>query len=310
MPVRHHVSNLAQRGNVYYWRPRMPAGTISCGRKKHLSLSLRITDHARAKSVAMRLNARLEDIRARMMMMEAWSANQLQMLFQDEIARASNELETLAVAGRRVGSSSQDQLVADQDVGWAYRLISVFGARRALEFVGDCPGLRYLERFGVPSDRIPFVVQTFRQEQHYCRSTGYDDHIQGRLRDRGLESSPLMRERAATKIAKARSDVMLGSRSLYPDLVVFDHLDASSHSDSVELFEVPSNPSEPKEQKDRDIPVDGLLVLCRRYLEGRDKEIEKRTRRDIEVVVSTFVDILQARLCPIMRHSKEPVPFE
>ena len=140
MPVRHHVSNLILRGNTYYWRPRLPTGTHGCGNRKHLSLCLRITDHARAKSLAMQLNARLEGIRSRMCE-EAWNAEQLEVLFRDEISRATSEIEALSVAGRRVGSASEDQLIADQDVGWAYRLISVFGDRRNLDFVGDCPGL-------------------------------------------------------------------------------------------------------------------------------------------------------------------------
>ena len=116
MPVRHHVSNLILRGNTYYWRPRLPIGTHGCGLWKHLSLSLRITDHARAKSLAMQLNARLEGIWSRMRE-DAWNAEQLDVLFRDEISRAASEIEALSVTGRRVGSASEDQLNADQDQG-------------------------------------------------------------------------------------------------------------------------------------------------------------------------------------------------
>jgi integrase len=291
MAVRHHVSNLVLRGNVYYWRPRLPAGTSGSGRRKHLSLSLRITDHARAKSLAMQLNARLEGIRW-MIMTEAWDAEQLAILFRDEISRASADLESFAVAGRRVGSPSEDQLIADKDVGWAYRLIAVFGARRSLNFAGDCPGLRYLERLGVPLDRLPFVIDTFRQEQRFRRSPVFDSQMQDHLRDAGLDDGPLMRERAATELARARADVLLDSRSFYPDLAVLDDetgADVTS-SEPIGLAPPPAEPEGTTEAGEREMPVRDLLDCCRSYLKGREKEIEKRTRR--EVVVATFVDIL------------------
>ncbi|MCB8839981.1 hypothetical protein LH400_21375 [Aurantimonas sp. VKM B-3413] len=93
------------------------------GRKKHLSLSLRITDNARAKWLALQLNARLEGLRSRVMQ-EAWNLEQFTVIFRDEISRASTELEAFAVAGRCLGSPREDHRVADRDVGWAYRLVS------------------------------------------------------------------------------------------------------------------------------------------------------------------------------------------
>lgn len=293
MAVRHHVSNLVQRGNVYYWRPRLPSGTDSCGRRKHLSLSLRITDHARAKSLAMQLNARLEGIRS-MVMTEAWNAEQLAILFRDEISRASVELEGFAVAGRRVGSRSEDQLIADRDVGWVYRLIAVFGARRSLDFVGECPGLRYLEQLDVPPDRLPFIIDAFRQEQRSRRSPIFDHRMQDQLRNVGLDDGPLMRERAATELARARADVLLNSRSFYPDLAVLEDEPGANvtSSEAIGLAAPPAVPERSAEADQREMPVSDLLDCCRSYLTSREKEIEKRTRRDIAVVVATFVDVL------------------
>ena len=297
MPVRHHVSNLILRGNTYYWRPRLPTGTHGCGNRKHLSLCLRITDHARAKSLAMQLNARLEGIRSRMCE-EAWNAEQLEVLFRDEISRATSEIEALSVAGRRVGSASEDQLIADQDVGWAYRLISVFGDRRNLDFVGDCPGLRYLERLGVPADRLPFVIETFREEQRARRSPVFDAQLRERLRAADLDDHPLMRERVATEIAKARSEVFLNSRSFYPDLAGADE---AVPMQRLALAELPDRSTDPVERahppettstSEKELPVTALREVCQSYLRGRERELEKRTRRDIEVVVATFADIL------------------
>lgn len=63
-----------------------------------------------------------------------------------------------------------------------------------------------------------------------------------------------------------------------------------------------------------------LLDVCRSYLKGREREIEKRTRRDIEVVVATFTDILieheltllgemqQFHLGALRRHFDEILP--
>lgn len=300
MAVRHHVSNLVLRGNVYYWRPRLPAGTDNCGRRKHLSLSLRITDHARAKSLAMQLNARLESIRS-MVMTEAWNTEQLAILFRDEISRASAELESFAVAGRRVGSRSEDQLVADEDVGWAYRLISVFGVRRSLDFIDDCPGLRYLHRLGVPPSRFPFVIDTFRQEQRYRRSLSFDNQTRDRLRNAGLDDGPLMRERAATDSARAHADVLLNSRSFYPDLAVLDDGPGTDvTSEAIGLAETPAGQERSAEAGARQMPVSDLIECCRSYLNGREKEIEPRTRRDIDVVVATFVDVLSEHGVPTL----------
>ena len=269
----------------------------------------------------MQLNARLEGIRSRMRE-EAWNAEQLEVLFRDEISRAASEIEALSVAGRRVGSASEDQLAADQDVGWAYRLISVFGDRRNLDFVGGCPGLRYLERLGVPSDRLPFVIETFRQEQRARRSPVFDAQLRERLRAADLDDHPLMRERAATKIAKARADVLLGSRSSYPDLASFDEPAPVDSSAAIKLPERWDHPEEKTDNdtSERELSIDVLLDVCRSYLKGREREIEKRTRRDIEVVVATFTDILieheltllgemqQFHLGALRRHFDEILP--
>ncbi|WP_423776386.1 DUF6538 domain-containing protein [Aurantimonas coralicida] len=318
MAVRHHVSNLVRRGNVYYWRPRLPAGASRSGRGKHLSLSLRITDHAHAKSLAMQLNARLEGIRS-MVVTEAWNKEQLAILFREEIEQASRELEGFAVAARRVGSPSEDQLKADEDVGWAYRLFAVFGARRGLEFKGDCPGLHYLKRLGVPPERLPFVVDTFRQEQHYRCSPMFDEQVQGRLRDAGLDTNPLMRERAATEIARARAEVLLKSRSFYPDLAALDVVAVDQAPETVTPDEQLVT-SDVKVEAAKHIRVSELVEYCQSYLSGRQQEIEARTQRDIAVVVSTFADILaehqvetlagmqQFHLGALRKHYNEIIP--
>jgi hypothetical protein len=46
MAVRHEVENLIRRGNIFYWRPRVPAALINCGPGSRLSLSLHCSDNA------------------------------------------------------------------------------------------------------------------------------------------------------------------------------------------------------------------------------------------------------------------------
>ena len=44
MAARHEIQNLVRRGNVFYWRPRIPR-SFNRAAGGHLSLSLRQSDH-------------------------------------------------------------------------------------------------------------------------------------------------------------------------------------------------------------------------------------------------------------------------
>lgn len=48
MAVRHQVQNLQRRGNIYYWRPRLPARMSHYLGSRHLAFSLKQSDHRRA----------------------------------------------------------------------------------------------------------------------------------------------------------------------------------------------------------------------------------------------------------------------
>ena len=58
MAIRHEIQNLVRRGNVFYWRPRVPRrfARVTDG---HLSLSLHQSDHMKAQYMARRLNTLL-----------------------------------------------------------------------------------------------------------------------------------------------------------------------------------------------------------------------------------------------------------
>jgi hypothetical protein len=48
MAVRHEVENLVRRGNIFYWRPRIPSCFATCPAGSRLSLSLQISDRGKA----------------------------------------------------------------------------------------------------------------------------------------------------------------------------------------------------------------------------------------------------------------------
>ncbi len=59
MAVRHEVENLIRRGNIFYWRARVPAVFIHCRPGSRLSLSLHCSDHRKAQLIGRKLNTRL-----------------------------------------------------------------------------------------------------------------------------------------------------------------------------------------------------------------------------------------------------------
>ena len=136
------------------------------------------------------------------------------------------------------------------------------------------------------------MIETFREEQRARRSPVFDAQLRERLRAAELDDHALMRERAATEVAKARAEVLLNSRSFYPDLACADEPVPMESSASAELSDLSTDPVEKIDTRGRELPVNNLVEVCRSYLKGREREIEKRTRRDIEVVVATFADIL------------------
>ncbi|MFD1745896.1 DUF6538 domain-containing protein [Rhizobium helianthi] len=82
MAVRHEVENLIRRGNIFYWRPRVPAALINCGPGSRLSLSLRCSDHRRAEIIGRKLNTRLAELKLNSK--EMIPKQQLQKLFEHE----------------------------------------------------------------------------------------------------------------------------------------------------------------------------------------------------------------------------------
>ena len=119
MAVRHEVENLIRRGNIFYWRPRIPAAFVQCPPGSRLSLSLHCSDHRKAQIIGRRLNTRLAELK--MSPKEAMSSKkQLQILFEhirDEETERLDDISTMAKRNGRGGDVVEMEL--DLEVGWA-----------------------------------------------------------------------------------------------------------------------------------------------------------------------------------------------
>ncbi len=62
MTVRHQVQNLPRRGNVFYWRPRLPAQLGRNIGSRHLAFTLKQSDHRQAGYMVRNLNLLLFEI--------------------------------------------------------------------------------------------------------------------------------------------------------------------------------------------------------------------------------------------------------
>lgn len=179
MAARHRIANLTRRGNVFYWRARIPSA-LAIDQGSHLALSLRHGDHTKAKSMVRRLNTLLAELaegdRARMT-----SREQLDEIFRAEIERMNESLEDLAFAARRTGSAAEDNLRADLLVGWAYRLIELFGTGRPLRFDASCPARCVLEQAGFAESQISEIAATFEQERRECRTAYFEGFLKSEL---------------------------------------------------------------------------------------------------------------------------------
>ncbi|MDR9808447.1 hypothetical protein RJJ11_29590, partial [Rhizobium hidalgonense] len=63
MAVRHDVENLIRRGNIFYWRARVPTSFARCGPGSRLSLSLHCSDHKKAQVIGRKLNTLMAELR-------------------------------------------------------------------------------------------------------------------------------------------------------------------------------------------------------------------------------------------------------
>ncbi len=213
MAARHEIQNLVRRGNVFYWRPRIPR-SFNRAAGGHLSLSLRQSDHMKARYMARRLNTLLHDLKLRPGA-ALTTRDQLEALFRTEVERMGEHLDNLQFAARRIGSDPMLAVRADIEIGWVYRLIELFGTMRRLGFDKDCPARQALERAGIPEHNIEVIAQTFAQEQAACRQVHFEKALLDDMERHGIADTLVNRERATAQLMRAKADMLLDAPSRY-----------------------------------------------------------------------------------------------
>lgn len=324
MARRHDVQNLLRRGNICYWRPRLPSSLPQSGLNQKLSFSLRQSDHHRARFMARRLNTMLAEMRFRR---DLGTSRQdaLKALFKAEIDRMCEMMDDLVTASKATGTSHKSyHLEADLMNGWAFRLLEVFGTATDLSFDVDCPGRRHLLQHNVPVDFIPVIAETYRQERQFARTHLFEKPLKDDMGDVGLDVTRLNIERARSEIFRAKADVLLNTQSLYPstekpepepiarELIPCDEplslqpvLEPAAVHAAAPQEALPAT-SEPRtvetkiiedeeivaDKSPANLPVADFLEKFDILLRNKRKEWRPETASDVGVVVRMFIDIL------------------
>ncbi|WP_414815576.1 DUF6538 domain-containing protein [Rhizobium sp. IY2] len=209
MAVRHEVENLIRRGNIFYWRPRIPAAFVHCRPGSRLSLSLHCSDHRKAQIIGRKLNTRLAELK--MNSKDAMTTKkQLQILLEhvrDQELERLDDISTMAKRNGRGGDVVEMEL--DLEAGWACQLLAKFGTRSDLSLDGDCPGLTYLLKNGVPSSHIDAIRANYLAELTIARSAGFEDGIRQLIYQFDIADTAVNRERAMSKMFEGRAAALL-----------------------------------------------------------------------------------------------------
>ncbi len=209
MAVRHEVENLIRRGNIFYWRARVPVHFKACPKGSRLSLSLQTSDHRKAQVLARRLNTRLAEMRFESEEVMS-TKKQLKKLFKHIRDDMLESLEEQNIAAKRIrGAGDVADMELDLEAGWAYQLLAKFGIRQTLTLEGDCTGLLYLQSNGVPKSHIPAIKHNYLAELQIARSPAALDRILQLMHTFDIEDTPLNHERAMSKFFEGRAAALL-----------------------------------------------------------------------------------------------------
>jgi hypothetical protein len=219
MAVRHDVSNLARRGNILYWRARVPSTICKSPDGQRISVSLRLSDHVKAARIARRLNLMMAEAE-----FDGWHRGmcreQIAKFFQAEVEKIRAELDDVAMIARRTGAPDMAREVeADIDVGWAYRLLEKWGTARELKFDSGCPARTELQAAGLTEDAIVRIAETYRSERKGSHRGVFEARLAATMTAFGIEDTPANREHAKTAFFKAQADTLLDYQKRYPDFV-------------------------------------------------------------------------------------------
>lgn len=166
--------------------------------------------------MARRLNTMLTELRFRRDL-KMIRQDGLKKLFKAEIDRMNGLMDDIVTAAKATGSLDDPRhLEADLASGWAFRMLERFGTAMDLSFQDNCPGRQFLSENGVPDEFIPVIAETFEQERQFARSAMFENTLRQEMENADVTKSRLNLERARSETFRAKADVLLNTRSLYP----------------------------------------------------------------------------------------------
>lgn len=216
MAVRYRVENLIRRGNIFYWRPRIPSRFDACTSGSRLALSLQVSDHRRAEIIARHLNTLLAKLKFDPMSRTVTREN-LQRLCTAERDEELDRQDDYAFVARRHGRVNQIQDVEmDLENAWAYRLIEMFGAQTSLTLEEDCPGRSYLRANGIPDAHQANILHNYRELRAEFLSRYGTSALARKMAAFDIEDTAVNREKTLQHLARGRADALMAVDERYP----------------------------------------------------------------------------------------------
>ncbi|MGV4792954.1 DUF6538 domain-containing protein [Rhizobium sp. F40D2] len=215
MAVRHDVENLTRRGNIFYWRARVPSAFGQCRPGSRLSLSLHCSDHKKAQTIGRKLNMLVAELKLKQK--EPMSKAQLQKLCEHERDMMLMHLEDVSMAARRYGRPADiTELEMDVENGWAYRLLGMFGITHHLTLKDDCRGLAYLRQNGVPASHIFAIGSNYFELLHEANTRGFKEGIRRLMHLFEISPNPLNEEKAMKAYFNGRAEALFDVAERHP----------------------------------------------------------------------------------------------
>jgi hypothetical protein len=207
MAVRHDVENLTRRGNIFYWRARVPSAFGQCQPGSRLSLSLHCSDHKKAQAIGRKLNLLVAELKLKQK--EPMSKAQLQKLCEHERDMMLMHLEDVSIVARRYGRPADiSELEMDLENGWAYRLLGMFGITHHLTLKDNCRGLAYLRQNGVPASHVFAINSNCLELLQEANSRGFKEGIRRLMHLFEISSHPLNEEKAMKAYFSGRAEAL------------------------------------------------------------------------------------------------------
>ncbi|MBY5883402.1 integrase [Rhizobium leguminosarum] len=215
MAVRHDIENLIRRGNIFYWRARVPSSFARCQPGSRLSLSLHCSDHKKAQAIGRKLNTLMAELK--MKSKEPMSKAQLQKLCEYERDVMLLHLEDVSIVARRYGRPADiEELELDLENGWAYKLLAMFGIRHKLTLEEGCAGFTCLRQNGVPASHIFAIRSNYLELLHEANTRGFQEGIRRLMYLFDIGPHPLNQEKAMKAYFSGRAEALFDVAERHP----------------------------------------------------------------------------------------------